>query len=106
VSPLRRIRVARGISIAELCYRACITDKTLSKIDKMDADTIGGLKIESLMRVAMVLECSPVDLVPFLGTRIKGKGKLLPRKPVKRGQFRVGEDRSMKPGSFGTRDRT
>ena len=105
VSPLKRIRVARGVSVEELAYRAGVAQVTLRKIDKLDPETIGGLKIENLMRVALVLECSPMDLVPFLGTRVKGKGKIIARKNLSPARFKIGDERSVEPTrGFGSRD--
>jgi DNA-binding Xre family transcriptional regulator len=105
VSPLKRIRLARGLSMQALSVFAGVSYQTVQKMDRLDPKHIGTLKIENVMRVAIILECSPVDLIPFLGTRVKGKGKIVARKQGNQGKFQIGEERSVDPtGGFGRND--
>jgi transcriptional regulator with XRE-family HTH domain len=89
VSPLKRIRQARGLTMQECAVFAGVNYSVITKIDRLDPERIGTLSVAKLMRVAMLLECSPVDLVPFLRTKVKGskmygKYKLQSGKLVKR----------------------
>jgi transcriptional regulator with XRE-family HTH domain len=104
-SPLKRIRLARGLSMAQLAVYSDTSQKTIQKIDRLDPKNIGTLKLDMLMRVAITLECSPVDLIPFLGTRVKGQGKTVAKRTGNQGKFQIGEERSVNPtGGFGKRD--
>ena len=105
VSPMRRIRVARGLTMQELSVFAGVSYPCIRIIDRLDPKKIGTMKIETVLRVALTLECSPVDLIPFLATRVKGKGKKIIGRRYGKGQFRPGENRSMHPKSgFGISD--
>ena len=73
-SPFRRIRLARGLTMRECSVYAGVSYQVIIQIDRLQYDKIGRLTVSKLLRVAMMLECSPLDLVPFLGTRVKGKG--------------------------------
>jgi hypothetical protein len=76
----------------------------VQKLDRLEPGKIGSVTLSKLMKVAITLECSPVDLVPFLATRVKGKGKEIVRKTAsgKDTRFRIGEGRSMNPaGGWG-----
>jgi DNA-binding Xre family transcriptional regulator len=50
-------------------YSGCAVS-TLGKLDKIDPVEIGNVKIKSVMKIAATLECSPVDLLPFLGATV------------------------------------
>jgi hypothetical protein len=91
---MRQVSVFSGVSY-----------KCVQYIDRLDPKNIGRMRIDTVMRVAMLLECSPADLIPFLQTRVKGKGKRIARTVRNQGQFNIGEERSMNPlGGFGTRE--
>jgi len=71
VSPFKRIRRARGLTMDQVKVYAGVGIEILRKIDRLEADKLGTIKLRSIMRVAMVLECSPADLVPILNVRYK-----------------------------------
>lgn len=76
VSPLKKIRQARGFTLMEVAILSGVSYNTVKKIDRMDATgqfAIKGLAVGKLMRVAMLLECAPADLVPFLAVKCKRK---------------------------------
>jgi DNA-binding Xre family transcriptional regulator len=70
-SPLRRIMTARGLNFLKVAVHAEVALRTIQKVDRMDPKEIGNVKIKSLMKLGRCLGCSPLDLVPFLATRIK-----------------------------------
>jgi transcriptional regulator with XRE-family HTH domain len=72
VSPLKRIRLARGLTMQECATFAGVNYSVITKIDRLDPERIGTLSVAKLMRVALLLECTPAELVPFLRTRVKG----------------------------------
>jgi transcriptional regulator with XRE-family HTH domain len=55
----------------QLAVRSGCAIATLRKIERMDPEVIGQVKIKSLMKAAACLECSPADLVPFLTVTVK-----------------------------------
>lgn len=76
VSPLKKLRKARGLNMNEVSVLSGVAYNTVRKIDRLKADEIGSITLGKIMRVAMLLECSPVDLVPFLEVRCKSKSSM------------------------------
>lgn len=97
VSPFKRIRMRRGLTMREVSVFAGVSYPWIRIIDRLEPGKIGTIRVETLMRVAMLLECSPADLVPFLTTRVMGKGKRIARTVRNQGHFKIGEERSMNP---------
>jgi hypothetical protein len=80
VSPLKKIRQARGFTLMEVSVLSGVAYNTIKKIDRLEATgewAIGGIGLGKVMRVAMLLECSPVDLIPFLAVKCKRKKRLV-----------------------------
>jgi hypothetical protein len=74
VSPLKRIRRARGLSLVEISVLSGVSYGCVKKIDRLQATgefAVGGIGVGKVMRVAMLLECAPSDLLPFLAVRCK-----------------------------------
>jgi transcriptional regulator with XRE-family HTH domain len=67
--------MARGLTMNEVAVYAGVNYPIVKLIDRLEPGKIGRLSVEKLMRVSMVLECSPAELVPFLTTRVKGHGR-------------------------------
>lgn len=76
-SPLKRIRTARGLTMMEVAVLSDVGYNTIRRIDRMRPDQCISIRLEALMRVALTLECSVVDLMPILGVTAKH------RKPLK-----------------------
>jgi len=57
--------------MVELSVLSGVSQPTLRKLDRMNTETLGGVQLRPLLKLAMFLECSAVDLVPFLATRLK-----------------------------------
>jgi transcriptional regulator with XRE-family HTH domain len=72
-SPLKRIRTARGLTMQELSVYAGVSYRIIQVIDRLEPKDISRLTLGKLMRVAMLLECAPVELVPFLKSTVKGE---------------------------------
>jgi transcriptional regulator with XRE-family HTH domain len=78
-SPLKRIRLARGLTMMEVSVLAGVSMNTIKKIDRLDPTgdfAVGSVSLRKVMRVAMCLEVAPVDLIPFLATACKAKGSM------------------------------
>jgi hypothetical protein len=73
VSPLKRIRLARGLNLMEVSVLSDVAYNTLRKIDRLESGPggVSGIGVGKVMRVAMLLECAPSDLLPFLNVRCK-----------------------------------
>jgi DNA-binding Xre family transcriptional regulator len=71
VSPFKRIRLARGLTQMEVSVLSGVAYNTVRKIDRMDPKMVGGIGVGKVMRIAMLLECAPSDLLPFLNVRCK-----------------------------------
>ena len=80
-SPMARMLIAGGIRREELAARAGCTLGTLGRIAK---GRIGGMHVETLLRVAAALGCAVVELAPVLGVRPRG-GLLEERGVTRRG---------------------
>jgi len=61
VAPLRRLRLARGLSQLQVAAGAGISLKTLQKIERGD---IARVRLRTFLALAGVLDCRAVDLVP------------------------------------------
>lgn len=70
-SPLRRIMLARGLTMDQLAVYSGCSVPTIRKIDRMDKKNIGGVNLRSVLKLAVYLEVSPTDLIPFLGVTPK-----------------------------------
>lgn len=73
-SPLRRIMTARGLNMMETAVHSNVSLPTIRKLVRMDPKVIGGIKVESLLRIAQWLEVAPTDLMPFLAATGKRPG--------------------------------
>ena len=63
-SDARAFRIALGLTQIEASFRCrCV----LSTYRQMERGEICGMRLETLVRIAAGLRCSPVDLIPELG---------------------------------------
>jgi hypothetical protein len=59
----------------EVSFYAGVGYPIVVAIDRLEPEKIGSLTLGKLMRVAMLLECAPTDLIPFLNTTVQRRGK-------------------------------
>ncbi len=71
VSPFKKIRRARGLTMQAVSVLSGVSYPILVRIDRLEPGKIDNVRVINLMRVAMMLECAPTDLVPFLKTVCK-----------------------------------
>ena len=106
-SPLKRMRLARNLSMREVSVYSGVSYPMVQTIDRLEPGKIEGVRLRTVMKVAMLLECSPADLIPFLSTRVKGKGLRMPKKrSTNTKSYSIHDDDLVQPGEpFGTRVR-
>ena len=63
-SDARAFRMALGLNQEYAAFRCCCN---LSTYRRMERGEICGMRLETLVRIAAGLRCSPVDLIPELG---------------------------------------
>jgi len=61
--------MARGLNMMELSVYSGCSMPTISKIDKMDAKSLGGTTLRSILKLSLYLDVAPSDIIPFLGVR-------------------------------------
>ena len=79
VSPLKRIRRARGFTMNQIVVFAGVSMESLRRVDRLESGDIHMIRIGTLMRIAMLLECAPADLIPILSHRYKKRKKSVER---------------------------